>query len=752
MNRSVLLWLIVGIVGFFCLPWYVQEDGFWSFSWVAGMWSSEEESVSAFFQVFSNQRYWLLVLLLPLLSLFILAFKESKSSLYSEQQDEKSRPGMLPTNSSAILAISNSNQFSNLLIISGSLGLFYLVSQGFLFNGFGWSYEFLDNWLGEADGQPGIGYGGLLMAAALLFLLTQGLAQKGALGGDVFTVGALGLVIALVITFVFFPTASILNKAFQDSQTDEYVLSLFFDRLFSSSLWSLRCLYGEGSCGSAWTTAWLATLTGLSTTALGLAFALVVTRTGFKAKKAMRLISVLPIITPPFVISLALILLLGRSGSITQFLSDLFGTDLGPWIYGLPGIWLAQTLAYTPIAFLVLIGVVEGISPSMEEASETLSASRWMTFWTVTFPLMRTGIANAFLIGFIESMADLGNPLVLGGDYPVLSTEIFFAVAGATVDTGKAAALAIVLLMFTLTAFLIQNRWVGKKSYATVTGKGDAGVHSKLPNSIKWISLIVACSWAIFTVVIYLMVLFGGFVENWGIDHTFTLKHYADSFGVTFAAHGVNLDGFAWDSFFDTMMLAIIAAPITAIIGMLIGYLLSRLNFKGKPLFEFATMLSFAIPGIVIGIAYIIAFNQPPIELTFTGTIIVLSFVFRNMPVGIRASVAAMAQLDKNMDEAALTLGANRFTTIRTIIVPLLKPAIVAALIYSFIRAITSISAVIFLVSAEFNLATTYIIGLVEGALYGSAIAYSSVLILVMLFAILVIQLTVGKRKLYRSD
>jgi len=744
MNRSVLLWLIVGVVGFFCLPWYVQEEGFWSFAWVAGMWSSEEEAASALFQVFSYQRYWLLALLLPLAVPMVIMFSK-REKVKSEQDD-------VAVNQSPIFYVGDSKQSANLLIASGAIGLLYLLLQGFIFNGFGWSFEFLDDWFGFADGQPGLGYGGLLVAAAFLFLMTQGFAQRGALRGDVFTVGSLGLVIALVIAFVFFPTASILNKAFQDSQTGEYVLSLFFERLFSSSLWSLRCLYGEGACGSAWTTAWLATLVGISTTVLGLMFALVVTRTGFKAKKAMRLISVLPIITPPFVISLALILLLGRSGSITQFIGNVFGTDLGPWIYGLPGIWLAQTLAYTPIAFLVMIGVVEGISPSMEEASETLNASRWKTFWTVTFPLMRTGIANAFLIGFIESMADLGNPLVLGGDYPVLSTEIFFAVAGATVDTGKAAALAIVLLMFTLTAFLIQNKWVGKKSYATVTGKGDAGVHTQLPKSIRWISLSIASTWAIFTIGIYLMIIFGGFVQNWGVDHTFTTKHYVDSFGVTFAAHGVSLDGFAWDSFFDTMVLAMLAAPITAVIGMLIGYLLSRQNFVGKPLFEFATMLSFAIPGIVIGIAYIIAFNQPPIELTFTGTIIVLSFVFRNMPVGIRASVAAMAQLDKNMDEAALTLGASRFTCIRTIIVPLLRPAIIAALIYSFIRAITSISAVIFLVSAEFNLATTYIIGLVEGALYGPAIAYSSVLIVVMLIAILVIQLAVGKRKLYRSD
>jgi iron(III) transport system permease protein len=132
-------------------------------------------------------------------------------------------------------------------------------------------------------------------------------------------------------------------------------------------------------------------------------------------------------------------------------------------------------LAFTPIAFLVLIGVVEGVSPSMEEASQTLRAKSWQTFTTVSLPLMRPGLANAFLLGFIESLADFGNPLVLGGSYNVLSTEIFFAIVGAQYDQGRAAVLSIVLLAFTLSAFYAQRRWLGRKSYATVTGKGDAG-------------------------------------------------------------------------------------------------------------------------------------------------------------------------------------------------------------------------------------------------------------------------------------
>ena len=196
---------------------------------------------------------------------------------------------------------------------------------------------------------------------------------------------------------------------------------------------------------------------------LGLCFALVATRTRFPFKKGLRLLTILPIITPPFVIGLALILLFGRAGVVTQQLSNLFGIEPGRWLYGLTGIWIAQVLSFTPISFLVLIGVVEGVSPSMEEASQTLRADRWRTFWKISLPLMKPGLANAFLIGFIESMADFGNPLVLGGSHGVLSTEIFFAVVGSQNDPSRAAVLAIILLFFTLSAFLAQRLWLGRQ-------------------------------------------------------------------------------------------------------------------------------------------------------------------------------------------------------------------------------------------------------------------------------------------------
>src|SRR5439155_20301359 len=141
-------------------------------------------------------------------------------------------------------------------------------------------------------------------------------------------------------------------------------------------------------------------------------------------------------------------------------------------------------LAFTPIAFLVLIGVVQGIAPSLEEASQTLRASRWATFRTVTWPLMRPGIANAFLLGFIESLADFGNPLVLGGNFEVLSTKIFYAVVGASHDQARAAVLAIVLLSLTLAVFYAQQRWLGRRSYTSLTGRGDAGLPAPPPRPV----------------------------------------------------------------------------------------------------------------------------------------------------------------------------------------------------------------------------------------------------------------------------
>ena len=716
----LIFWLIVGWAGFFLLPWYGLEESFFTFYWLFEGYPFDDDVAPAFFQVIGHGKLWLLPLIIFLVGpVFALT-----------------RPRSDPNH-------------GKILIICGALGFGWLVLQGFSIGIRGWNSSLLTSLFGPlGDRQFGMGTGAMLVASSFLFILTQGFAARGAINGDIFVVGAIGFVVTIVVAFVFYPIVNMLTSAFV-TQENGYSLNVFFEKFTDRRLWGLACIQG-GKCGAAWNSLALAILVGFLTTSLGLAFALVVTRTGFRFKPVLRALTVLPIITPPFVIGLAIILLFGLSGSVTRFTADLLGIAPTRWVYGMPGILIAQVLAFTPIAFLVLIGVVEGVSPSMEEAAQTLRADKWQTFKTVSLPLMRPGLANAFLLGFIESMADFGNPLVLGGNFDVLSTEIFFAIVGAQYDQGRAAVLALVLLSFTLAAFWAQRFWLGKKSYTTMTGKGDSGVHPHLPSILAWPIFAIAALWTLFTVTIYTMIVYGSFVELWGVRNTLTFKHYITAFSVKLTEGGVRWTGSAWDSFWTTLEIAAIAAPFTAAMGLVTAYLLTRQKFAGKSAFEFGTMLSFAIPGTVIGVSYILAFNVPPIEITGTGIILVVSFIFRNMPVGVRAGIASMSQLDKSLDESSLTLGANSWQTFMRVILPLLKPAILAALVYSFVRAMTAISAVIFLVSAEYNMATSYIIGRVENNDYGLAIAYSTSLIVVMLLAVWLLQFLVGRTKVGR--
>ena len=720
---TLILWILVGWVSFLLLPWYLVDGGLFSGQWLVDGYPFDKNYAPAAFLIMQGEKLWLTPLLIPLI-MPLFAFKREKSDpLYAQ-----------------------------ILILTGAIGFSWLIIQGFSIGIRGWNYEWLSTLFGKLDGrQFGMGYGGLFLASSFLFLLTQGIAARGAINGDVFVVGAIGFVLAIVGAFVFFPIVNMLMSAFI-TEDGSYSFIVFASKFFDDRLWGLSCVVGTGRCGVAWNSLFLAVCVGFLTTVLGLIFALVVTRSGFKYRRAVRALTILPIITPPFVIGLALILMFGLSGSVTQFFSELFGLEPTRWLYGLPGLMIAQVLAYTPIAFLVLIGVVEGVSPSMEEAAQTLRASRWQVFKTVSLPLMRPGLANAFLLGFIESMADFGNPLILGGNFDVLSTEIFFAIVGAQYDQGRAAVLAIVLLGFTLTAFFAQRKWLGKKSYTTVSGKGDSGVHPLMPRALAIPVLAIAAIWSTFTVTIYGMIVYGSTVKLWGVDNTLTFKHYVTAFSVRITEKGWQWTGSAWDSFWTTIQIATIAAPLTAAVGLITAYLLTRQSFRGKNAFEFGTMLSFAIPGTVIGVSYILAFNVPPIELTGTGAILVISFIFRNMPVGVRAGIASMSQLDKSLDESSLTLGANSWQTFCKIILPLLKPAILAALVYSFVRAMTAISAVIFLVSAKYDMATSYIIGRVENNDYGLAIAYSTTLIFVMLLAVGLLQLLVGRTKIGRRE
>ncbi|HDR1336473.1 TPA: iron ABC transporter permease [Pasteurella multocida] len=575
-----------------------------------------------------------------------------------------------------------------------------------------------------------LGYSVIILMVALLALATNALVQLKVMQGDKFVIASLIAIVMTIFFFIVYPTFAILlsmffdNGEFKPQQVAEIIQQPYVIRVVGNSLA-------------------VSSVVGVLSTIFGLAFALYTTRIAKRTAFIGKIFSILPIVTPPFVVGLGVTLMLGRSGYVTAFLVEYLGFSSN-WLYGFTGIVIAHTLALTPMSFMILEGALKSIHPSIEEAAYTLRSNRYQAFFHIIFPLLKPALANSFLVVVIQSLADFSTPLVLGGSFDVIATQIYFYIAGSQLDYASASTLGTILLMFSLAIFVIQYLWIGKRSYVTVSGKSYRGDVQELPNGLKGIIVFFLGFWTLFNLVLYGSIFYGSFTVNWGVDYTLTLKNYQILFGQGFS------DG-AWPSLIQTVIFAASAAPVTALFGLLIAYITVRREFKGKKTLEFLTLLCFAVPGTVAGVSYIIAFNSSPIYLTGTAMIIILSMVMRNMPVGMRAAIAGLGQLDKSLDEASLSLKGSSFKTIWYIVFPLLKPALLSALVTSFVRSMTTVSAIIFLVTADTRVATSYILNRVEDGEYGIAIAYGSILIVVMMAIILFFDWIVGDTRISRS-
>ncbi|HXF82098.1 MAG TPA: iron ABC transporter permease, partial [bacterium] len=463
----------------------------------------------------------------------------------------------------------------------------------------------------------------------------------------------------------------------------------------------------------------LAVVVGVAATALGFLFALLGERSRLRTRVLLGPFSILPIITPPFVLGLAMIYMFGRRGFVTYQVLGL-STNV---FFGPLGVAVAQILAYAPIAYLVLQGVVQSLDAALEEAAETLGASRWHVLRTVIWPLARPGVANAFLLVAIESLADFGNPIILGGGKPFLATEVFFAIIG-RFNPNEAAVYGVVLLAMTLSLFLVQRTWLGRRSYVTVTGRPSAARPRPLPPALDYAVSLFFVGWMALIVGLYGSVFVGSVTKLWGFDYTFTLEHLR------------NLSPTGWKVFWTSTKLSAYAALPSTLLGFLIAYLVTRAEFPGRSALEFSAMLSFAVPGTVMGIGYILAFNQGALLLTGTSAILILAFIFRNMPVAIRAGVAAIHQIDRSLEEASTLLRATAPTTLRRIVMPLVRPALLSGLVFAFVRALTAVSQVIFLITPQHSLATTQILTYIEYGSQGRGAALASLLTVFMIVVI----------------
>ncbi len=464
----------------------------------------------------------------------------------------------------------------------------------------------------------------------------------------------------------------------------------------------------------------LGALVGVLGTLLGFVFAFTVSRANLRPRW-MRLIdgiTLLPLISPPFTTSIAFIFSFGPRGLITYELLGIRGTN----VYGLTSTMVAEVLTYFPIAYLTLRPMLSAIGGNLEEMAFSLGSSRWHVFRTVTLPLALPGLANSFLLLFAASLADFATPLILAGSsFPVLPTEAYLQITG-LYDLRGGAAMSLLLLVPAAIVYFVQRHLVGRGNYVTVTGKSGAQARIRSVNPLARNLLLAACAAvALFIAYLYLLLLYASLVSAFGANHSFTLRHYHDIFTAGRKA------------MIDTLIIALVGMPIGGLYGVIVGYLVARRRFPGRRTMEVVSMINYALPGTIVGIGYLIAFNDPPIMLTGTAIVIIACYVFRYSPTGIRTTVALLEQVDASLEEASRSLGARSFTTFRRVTLPLIMPAFLAGVNVVFIRSMTAISATIFLVSIGWTLITVRILENMTELALGPAAAFSVFVIVVVL-------------------
>jgi iron(III) transport system permease protein len=523
------------------------------------------------------------------------------------------------------------------------------------------------------------------------------------------------VVFLLLILFVLLPIFNVFKMGTTDG-SGAFTLANVIDIIASPSY-----------RGTFFNSIELGIIVAVVATVLGYLFAFAVTRTEMPGKKFFKAIATLPIVSPPFILSLSIIFLFGRQGLITRGLLGIRNYD----VYGIKSLIVVQAVSFFPVAYLTLSGILESIDDSVEDAAYSLGASRGHIFRTVTLPLSLPGIISAMLLVFIQSMEDFSNPAVIAGGFSTLAVEAYRIITG-MYDLHRGSMMAIVLLLPTVAAYLLQKYWMRKKSFVTVTGK-PTQKRRKLHEKHIVYPLFAAClAVSAFIILLYGTALMGAIVRTWGVNYSLTLDHFKFVFSM------------GGDALANSIKLAVYAAPAGGLLGMIIAYLTTRVRFFGRRFMEVVSLLMFAIPGTVLGIGYVSSFNTRPFLFTGTAFILAAAFVFRNIPVAIESGSATLLQIDKSIEEASSISGASSGYSFRRITLPLLRNAFFSGLVYAYVRAMTAVSAIIFLVSPRWPLATSKIFSLFEASKYSDAAAYVTLMVAVILVSIAVINVIVG--------
>jgi iron(III) transport system permease protein len=458
-------------------------------------------------------------------------------------------------------------------------------------------------------------------------------------------------------------------------------------------------------------------LSTISATILGFIYAFTLCRPEVPARGALRLIAVLPLFSPPFTLGFSYLLMFGRFGLITHGIAGLETTVLG-W----PSLWVVQTLTNFPYAVLAIERVLAATPARLEAAAQTLGAGGFAVFRTITLPLARPAVAGAALLVAIYVLADFANPLIVGGDFPLLATEAWYRIDGWG-DVRGATLLASTLLPPAVFFFVLERYWVSRRGYVVISGRGSTLERSPMPWLLRW-SLVGFCTLVAAVIAsLYFGVVVGAFTETWGVDWTPTLHQWqvarakADHVG-------------------HSVVYAAIAGLGATLLATVAAYLVDQRAMPARRAVDFLCVLPAAVPGVFLGIGYLLAFNRPGIPLAGTAAVLVIAFTFANLPFGYQVIRAGLAQIDRNLADAAADLGASRFRVLWDVHLRLVFPACVSAWTTTFISSITNLSIAIFLVTPGSQVATFSILGLIGDNRLEAASALTTALLAVTLVVV----------------
>lgn len=525
-------------------------------------------------------------------------------------------------------------------------------------------------------------------------------------------VGLLAAALFLLLAFfLLYPIAAVLIKSVRgpDGFTLQYYRAFFGKGYYFESLYNTLLL------GAVNTAVCLA---------VGFCLAYMTTRGPWILRRPLKLVALVPLIAPPYLFALSLIILLGRNGLITRTL------DLEWQLYGFGGVALSQALAFIPLAYLMIESTLVSLDPNLEESAYDMGASEATILRTITIPLLAPGLLKAALLIFVMTIAEFGNAAILGGRTPFLAPDTYTLITGES-DFNMGSVLSVVLIAPCVVIFLVHSRLLEGRKYTTIGGKPVAAQPRRMSLLIKVPFVTIAVTTAAAICLCFAVVGVASFYKILGVTDRITLANYLD-----FTSN---------QAIYNSIRVSFVAAAIGAFVGVLLAYVIVRGRFVGRSVIEAVSLSGFALPGTVLGIGYLLAFSAPPLKLTGGIMILALNCVFRFLAVGVEAGISKLHQIHVEIEEASTDLGAGSLTTFFRIVLPIMFPAFVAGFIYTFMTAIVSLSAVVFLVSPGFELAAVRIF---DAAVYGEiGIAAATTMKLVLTVLVCMVALGYISRK-----